>query len=151
MYTIYEIQTGDTLASVASKVGIPIDELAQINGIMTGSILSPGEYIVIPNRSNENMYFKRYTIKDGDTIYSISRKIGVEPSFLLRLNGLNENDIIYQGDTIYVPREGVSFYITGIDETLNDISRKMNVNPNDLANQNNTIYLTNDQLIVYKK
>lgn len=151
MYTIYEVQNGDTLASVAGKVGIPIDELSKINGIMVGSILTPGEYIVVPNRSNENMYFRRYTIKDGDTIYSISRTIGVDPSFLLRLNGLNENDIIYQGDTIFVPREGVSFYITGIDETLNEIARKMNVSPNDLANQNNTIYLTNDQLIVYKK
>ena len=151
MYSIYEVQSGDTLASVASKVGIPIDELSKINGIMVSSILTPGEYIVVPNKSNDNMYFRRYTIKDGDTIYGISRRLNIEPSFLLRLNGLNENDIVYQGDTIFVPRDGVSFYITGMDETLNDISRKMNVSANDLASQNSTIYLTNDQLIVYKK
>lgn len=151
MYSIYQVENGDTLASVANKVGISIDELANINGIMAGSILSPGQFIIVPNRSSENMYFKRYTIKDGDTIYAIAKESGLDPNDLLRLNGLNENDVIYVNDTIFVPRENVKFYITKMDDTLNDVTRKMNVNANELTRQNDTIYLTNDQLIVYRK
>ncbi len=151
MYSIYKVQIGDTLASVANKVGISIDELSKINGIMMGTSLNPGDNIIVPNRTDENMYFTKYRVNNGDTIYGIARRYGIDPKNLLRLNGLNENDVIYQGDLIFVPKNGVSFYITGMDETLGDVVNKMGVTPGDLANQNGTIYLTNDQLIVYKK
>ncbi|MBR2840804.1 MAG: LysM peptidoglycan-binding domain-containing protein [Bacilli bacterium] len=151
MYSIYEVETNDTLSSVANKVGISIDELASINGIMAGTILTPGQLIIVPNKTNENEYFKRYKIRPNDTIYSIAKANNLNPSDLLRLNGLNENDIIYENDTIFIPREGVIFYITKQDDTLKKVSEKMNVRPNDLSKQNDIIYLTNDQLIVYKK
>ena len=153
MYTIYQVQNGDTLASVASKVGIPIDELSKLNGIMVSAVLNPGDFIVIPKVSNnmENAYFKTYSIQNGDTIYGIARQYNVNPEFLLRLNGLNKDDVIYPGETIFVPREGVAFYITEGEDTLNDVIRRFGVSASEIANQNNTIYLTPDQLIVYKK
>lgn len=151
MYAIYEVKEGDTLASIASKIGVPIDELSNINGIMVSKILSPGEYIVVPNKTNENLYFKRYNIQKGDTIYDIARRYGINPNDLLRLNGLNNADTIYPDDIIFVPRENVSFYITGMDDTLNGVLKKMNISADELASQNSTIYLTNDQLIIYRK
>ena len=151
MYTIYQVKSGDTLASIANKYGIPINDLSSINGIMMGTNLNPGDYIVVPKMDNDNLYFTRYTIKDGDTIYSIARRYNVDPKYLLRLNGLNENDTIYSGDYLFVPREGVKFYITGMDNTLNDVTRSLGATPDEVASQNNTIYLTNDQLFVYRK
>ena len=50
-----------------------------------------------------------------------------------------------------LPRNGVSFYITEADDTLNDVTKGLNVSANELARQNGTIYLMNDQLLVYKK
>ena len=100
---------------------------------------------------SDNLYFRKYTIQNGDTIYDIARQYDVRPSYLLRLNGLNESDIIYPGETIFVPREDVSFYITGNDDTLNDVIRNLKASASEIANQNSTIYLTNDQLIIYKK
>lgn len=151
MYSIYQVQSGDTLTSIANKYGIPINDLSSINGIMMGTNLNPGDYIVVPKMDNDNLYFTRYTIKNGDTMYSIARRYNIDPKYLLRLNGLNENDTIYSGDYIFVPREDVKFYITEMDNTLNDVTRSLGVTPDELANQNNTIYLTNDQLFVYRK
>ena len=151
MYTIYQVQSGDTLSSIANKYGIPMSDLSSINGIMMGTNLNPGDYIVVPKMGNDNLYFVKYIIRDGDTIYSLSRRYNVDPKYLLRLNGLNESDIIYSGDYIFVPREGVKFYITGMDNTLDDVTRSLGATADELANQNNTIYLTNDQLFVYKK
>lgn len=151
MYTIYQIQNGDNLLSVASKFGMQVDELANLNGLMMDEVLNPGEYIVVPKLDNENLYFKKYTIKKGDTIYGIAREKGVDKNYLLRLNGLNENDTIYEGETIFVPRDDVSFYITGMDDTLNDVIKNLNASADEIVSQNNVIYLTNDQLIVYKK
>ncbi len=151
MYTIYQVQNGDTLASVANKFGLPISDLSNLNGIMMGTVLNPGDYIVVPKMESDNLYFRKYTIQNGDTIYDIARQYDVRPSYLLRLNGLNESDIIYPGETIFVPREDVSFYITGNDDTLNDVIRNLKASASEIANQNSTIYLTNDQLIIYKK
>lgn len=151
MYTIYQVQNGDTLASVASKFGISVDNLSSLNGIMVGSILTPGEYIVVPNVQMENPYFKDYIVKKGDSVYGIARANNVSPSQLLKLNGLNDTDTIYPNQKIMIPRKDVSFYITETDDTLNKVLKGLNVSANDLVKQNGTIYLTNDQLIVYKK
>lgn len=151
MYTIYQVQNGDTLASVASKFGISVNNLSSLNGIMVGSLLNPGDYIVVPKVQNENPYFREYVVKKGDSIYEIARVNNISPSQLLRLNGLNDTDIIYSDQKIMLPRSGVKFYITENDDTLNDVTKRLNVSANDLARQNKTIYLTNDQLLVYKK
>lgn len=151
MYTIYQVQNGDTLASVASKFGISAENLSNLNGIMVGSILNPGDYIVVPKVQMENPYFVEYTVKKGDSIYELARRENVDPSQLLKLNGLNETDIIYVGQKIMLPRKGVSFYVTEMDDTLNKVLKRLNISANDLARQNGTIYLTNDQLLVYKK
>lgn len=151
MYTIYQVQNGDTLASVASKFGISLDMLSSLNGIMVGSVLNPGDYIVVPRRQMENPYFMEYTVKKGDNIYEIARKYSINPSQLLRLNGLNDTDIIYPNQIIMIPRNGVQFYITKMDDTLNDVMKELNVSANEIVKQNGTIYLVNDQLIVYKK
>ena len=138
-------------AHIANKVGIPVSDLANLNGIMISANLNPGDYIIIPKMESENLYFDKYVIRKGDTIYSIARSFNVSPSYLLRLNGLNDADVIYPGESIFVPKQGTSFYITTNDDTLNDVVRSLGASANDIASQNSTIYLTNDQLIVYKK
>ena len=52
MYTIYQVESGDTLASISNKYGIPMNELSSINGIMMGTNLNPGDYIVVPKMDN---------------------------------------------------------------------------------------------------
>lgn len=151
MYTIYQVKNGDTLASVASNFGTSVNNLSSLNGIMVGSVLNPGDFIVVPKVQMENPYFMEYTVKKGDNIYEISKVYNVSPSQLLKLNGLNETDIIYPNQKIMIPRKNVSFYVTGIDDTLDKVMRGLNVSADELARQNETIYLTNDQLIVYKK
>ncbi len=151
MYTIYQVQNGDTLASVASKFGISLDMLSSLNGIMVGSVLNPGDYIVVPRMQVENPYFMEYTVKKGDNIYEIAKKYNIDSSQLLRLNGLNDTDIIYPNQIIMIPKNEVRFYITKPDDTLNKVTRELNVSANELARANEIIYLVNDQLLVYKK
>ncbi|MBR3198856.1 MAG: LysM peptidoglycan-binding domain-containing protein [Bacilli bacterium] len=151
MYSIYQVQNGETLASIANKFGMTANDLASLNGIMMGTVLNKGDYIIVPKMESENLYFDKYMIQKGDTIYSIAQRYEISPSHLLRLNGLNTGDIIYPGEMIFIPKEGVSFYITSNDDTLNDLISFFGVNVSDIANQNRTIYLANDQLIVYRK
>ena len=150
MYRVYQVQNGDTLASVASKLGMSVSELASLNGLMVSAILVPGQYIIVPNNSG-NEYFDMYVIQKGDTIYELARKFNTDPTSLLRLNGLNNTDVIYPGDEILVPKNGVSFYVTGNDDTLDMVIKKLGTNASELSRQNKIIYLTNDQLIVFRR
>ena len=147
MYKIYEVQNGDTLDSIARKIGVNKEVIATLNGFNITSSLMPGTYIVVPSSDS---LFDRYVIEKGDTIYEIARKYNLDPDQLARLNGLKDADYIYTGETIMIPKQGTSFYITNEGDTLSKVASAFKVNQNDLLNQNPTIYLNEDQLIVYK-
>ena len=135
---------------MAIRRSLSVSELASLNGLMVSAILVPGQYIIVPNNSG-NEYFDMYVIQKGDTIYELARKFNTDPTSLLRLNGLNNTDVIYPGDEILVPKNGVSFYVTGNDDTLDMVTKKLGTKASELARQNKIIYLTNDQLIVFRR
>jgi len=148
MYRIYEIKNGDTLESIASRLGISAEVLANLNGLNVNTSLIPNSFIVIPSG---NSLFDRYLIEKGDNVYEIARKYGINPKELLKLNGLNENDIIYAGEELLVPKENTGFYVTENEDTIEKITNALNIPFEEIMRTNRTIYLLPDQLIVYKK
>jgi LysM repeat protein len=48
--TIWLIQSGDTVSSIAGKVGVTPARLAEANGITTSTPLVPGRYLYVPQR-----------------------------------------------------------------------------------------------------
>lgn len=148
MYQIYQVEPNDTLASIAGRFNTTIDEIRRINGIGLNYLLTPGTYIVIPNMKN-NLY-TTYVVQKGDNLYSIAQNNGTTVKSLLLINGLNENDYIYPDQQILIPRNGVNIYITE-EETLNDVAEKTGNTALDLIEQNETIFLLPEQVIIYKK
>lgn len=140
---------GDTLENLARALGITPEVLATLNGLDVTAVLTPNTNIVVP--SNNNTPFDKYIIKKGDTIYEIARKHNIKAEALAKLNGLEEDEYIYPNEEIIIPKKGIQFYITEKNDTLNKVANTLNTTPNILANQNQTIYLEPDQLIVYKK
>jgi LysM repeat protein len=45
---IYEVQSGDTLNSIAFQCGLSTSRLAGANGLAPGQSLTPGQYLGIP-------------------------------------------------------------------------------------------------------
>ena len=52
-YQVAVAQRGDTLATLARRVGLPAGELARFNGIQTGDPLRAGEIVALPRRVAE--------------------------------------------------------------------------------------------------
>jgi murein DD-endopeptidase MepM/ murein hydrolase activator NlpD len=52
-YQVAVAQRGDTLATLAARVGLPAEELARYNGVQTGDPLRAGEVIALPRRVAE--------------------------------------------------------------------------------------------------
>jgi LysM repeat protein len=45
---IYQVQTGDTLGSIAEAYGVPVEQIMQINGLNDPNALGSGEVLLIP-------------------------------------------------------------------------------------------------------
>lgn len=146
MYRVYQVQSGETVNSIANKIGINPNDLINLNSLTKEVV--PGELLVIPN--NETV-FETYTVVKGDNMYDIARRNNVNVNDLLRINGLNKDDYIYPGQQILIPKENVNIYVTEGIETLNEVADKLKTNPSDLIGQNETLYLTGDQLIIYRR
>lgn len=148
MYQIYQVASNDTLSSIASKFNTTIDEIRRINGMSLNTMLMPGNYIVIPKI--ENALYKTYVVEKGDNLYSIAIKNNTNVRDLLLINGLNENDYIYSGQEILIPNDNISIYVTE-NETLKDVSNKIGLSEQEIVEQNETLYLLPEQIIIYKK
>ncbi len=142
MYQIYQLNMGETLESVAKKIGIDISELRRLNGIGDNAVVSVGSYIVIP-KEKENKKFNTYIVKRGDTIYEIARANGIDYNTLLAINGLNVNDYIYPEQEILIPN--VRVYVTKERETIGEIQEKLNLDLDKIKD----LYLISDQTIYY--
>ncbi len=148
MYSIYQIQVGDTLDTIANKVGTTKQVLLTINGI-TDSNLIPGNFIVIP--MNVNLPFTTYVVKKGDNIYEIAKNYGVEYETLLEINGLGKDDYIYPEQEIIIPNKDFNIYVTKENDSLALVAQKLGAEQTDIIRDNATIYLLPEQLILYKK
>lgn len=148
MYSIYQIQVGDTLDTIANKVGTTKQILLTINGLVDTNLV-PGNYIVIP--MNVNLPFTTYTVKKGDNIYEIAREYGVDYETLLEINGLNKDDYIYPDQEIIIPNKNFNVYVTRDNDSLATVAAKLGANQVDLIRDNATIYLLPEQLILYRK
>ena len=64
-----------------------VDELKRVNN-KTSNLLTIGESLKIPLDNQDNNY---YTVKSGDSLWSISQKFNTTVDNLKRLNNLNSN------------------------------------------------------------
>jgi LysM repeat protein len=90
----YVVAGGDTTTSIAGKFEMTSSTLLRANP--SASFL-PGETILIPAGPH------LYLIKAGDELKTIAAKYGTTVSFLLTGNNLPNPDVIYVGQTIFVP------------------------------------------------
>ena len=110
----YVVQSGDTLYSISRKSGISLNQLLSLNGLSTSSLILPGQALSLGNTtpvskpttttlvSNTSGANGTYTVKAGDTLYSISRRFGMSLSQLVSANGISTSSIIQPGETLRV-------------------------------------------------
>ena len=96
---IYIVRSGDTLYSIANKYGMTVDELKALNNL-TNNTLSIGQKLVV-NEGNAAT-LDTYTVKAGDTLYSIARKYGITVDALKNANGKTSN-LLSIGEVLVIP------------------------------------------------
>jgi membrane-bound lytic murein transglycosylase D len=104
---VYRVRAGETLSSIARSHGIPVSTLARLNNMGASDTLMKGQRLVIKASTrryrDEGVITGRrvlYTVRRGDTVYSISRQFQVSVPQLKTWNGLNQHHQIRAGQHI---------------------------------------------------
>ena len=104
---VYRVHSGETLSSIARRHGMPVSTLARLNNLGAQDTLVKGQRLVIKASArrfrNEGVVSGSrllYTVRSGDTVYSISRQFQVSVTQLKSWNGLNERHQIKAGQRL---------------------------------------------------
>ena len=133
----YMVQKGDTLSKIANQFNTTVEELKKLNNL-TSDLIQIGQILFIPVTSISPT--ETYTVKKGDTLYSISQQYGVTVEELKLTNNLTNNNL-YIGQELKVPtkeiNEDFEIYTVVKGDSLWLISQKYNVSVDDLIEINN--------------
>lgn len=85
----YTVKSGDNLYSIARKYNVTVSDLMNYNNL-TSNLLSIGQVIRIPSNTSSST---TYTVKNGDTLYSIARKYNTSVDSIKTKNNLTSNTL----------------------------------------------------------
>ena len=95
----YMVKKGDSLYSIAKKFNISVNEIKDLNNLANNN-LSIGQNLKIPGTivgTNNTTY----TVKSGDTLYSIAKRFNTSVNTIKSKNNLNSNSLSI-GQTIII-------------------------------------------------
>lgn len=99
--TIYIVKAGDTLNQIAESFGTTARAIAVENNIRNINLIYVGQRLIIPT-NRYDLSHTLYKIRWGDTLYGISRRYGVPIATIVRLNRIQNPNLIYAGQTIRI-------------------------------------------------
>lgn len=150
----YVVKRGDSLYSIANKFGVSVEDLKNANGI-SGNLINVGQTLVISG--NEEIVpgdYVVYTVKRGDSLWSIANQYGISINDIVQYNNLGTT-MLQIGQQLLIPN--VSFdddfsddfegliYVVKSGDTLWNIAKKYNVSVNQIKDANN---LTSNMLSI---
>ena len=126
-----DVQPGDTLYALSRRYHVAVADMMQVNGLSNPS-LQPGQKLYLPEgysaqRSSSppmstasvapppsvspevaSRYGSSYTMKQGDSLYGLSRSYGVPVAELQQVNGITDTRAVRAGTVLRVPGNGGS-------------------------------------------
>lgn len=123
---VHTVQSGDTFYLLSKKYNVSMDELMKINNATAATILHPGQKLLIPSSNSQTptpapspspvpqpdpvqdqskpyVTYENYTVKAGDTVWSIANDAGLQMSELLEANSMTESTWLSIGQVIKIP------------------------------------------------
>jgi len=102
----YTVRSGDYLFGITRRLGVPVSSLLAANGLTLTSVIHPGQRLAIPapaRTASSTARSDTYTVRSGDYLFGIARRLGVPVSSLLAANGLTLTSVIHPGQQLEVP------------------------------------------------
>lgn len=110
----YVVKSGDSWWVIANRYGMDMYALAQLNGKTINSVIYPGQVLRVADKGAGNSVSNKvtqtpaqpaaqyYTVRYGDSFWSIANRYGMNMYTLAANNGLSINSTIYPGQRLRV-------------------------------------------------
>lgn len=115
----YTVRSGDSWWAIANRYGMEMNALAQLNGKTINDVIHPGQVIRVADKGDGQSVSNKvnttpaqpkpaqpsaqyYTVRYGDSFWSIANKYGMNMYTLAANNGLSINSVIYPGQRLKV-------------------------------------------------
>lgn len=123
--TKYTVQSGDSVWKISNDHGITMAQLIEWNNIKNNFVY-PGQQLIVSNGGSSNTGANtgntsgsnssnssssntasgtKYTVKAGDSVWSVSNKYGITMAQLIQWNNI-QNNFIYPGQQLTVSNSG---------------------------------------------
>ncbi|MBR4618284.1 MAG: LysM peptidoglycan-binding domain-containing protein [Bacilli bacterium] len=162
MFT-YTIKQGDSLYNIAKRYETTVDEIIKLNNLSSIN-LNIGQKLLIPETGESVTSlpsYINYTVKKGDSLYSIAKKYSTTPDAIMKDNNLNTQTLsIGQNlkirttgmETVeecygeeFIPVDNSIKYTVKKGDSLWKIAKQYNTSVDNIKNKNN---LTSNSLSI---
>ena len=116
--TVYSVQAGDTLSTIAGNYGVSVDALAVANNLSAPFLLIVGQRLVIPAAAGtaasapttatvSGTVAATYVVQPGDTLAGIAGRLGFSLDSLVSANNLTDPSALQAGQSLALPTGSV--------------------------------------------
>lgn len=95
--SVYVVRPGDTLSGIAKLEGVTQNTILWANNLTASSVINPGDQLIILPVTGYP-----YTLKKGDTLASIAKRFGGDPTDIGSYNGIDDATLV-PGTQIIIP------------------------------------------------
>ena len=89
----YHVRSGDSLWTIANKYNISTDEIKRWNNL-PGNLIHPGNRLLLKVAdSGKSVADTFYSVRSGDSLWTIARRHNISPEEIKRWNNLKDNTI----------------------------------------------------------
>ena len=154
----YTVQSGDSVWKISNDHGITMAQLIEWNNIKNNFVY-PGQQLIVSNGGSSNAGANtgsntgntsgsssssssssntasgtKYTVKAGDSVWSVSNKYGITMAQLIHCNNL-QNNFIYPGQPLTVSNSGSTNITSGNSGSSTNTNNSSSVNTGSSSSQ----------------
>ena len=133
---LHQVQGNDTLAAIAAKYKV---ETTAITGYRANNVAGPDDLVpnsyllVIGGQIPTRERIEPYVVANGDTLWSIAERFGLQPSTIVWANSLTNADVLAIGQPLIIPPVNGVIHRINAGETLDTVAERYGVKPADIA------------------
>ncbi|MEB3102045.1 LysM peptidoglycan-binding domain-containing protein [Ferviditalea candida] len=130
---IHIVKKGDTLYKLSQKYHVDLQKLIEANPqIANPDVIDVGMKVKIPANAQpvklpENMIAYKHVVKQGDSLWKLSKEWGVSLHTLIQANPQLKNpNVLLTGEVVYIPKIGAG---APLNQSLNEAPTAVQSNP----------------------
>lgn len=120
----YIVKKGDSLYKIAKDYNVTVQELIDTNKLTT-TLIYPNQVLIIPLKTNGDVYFVEYVVKENDTLQLIADKYNITINDLMNYNSL-EKLYLVNDQVLTIPQRTKRHEVVATD-TIDYLLRKYNM------------------------